>query len=164
MSPSQRAYVGLGGNLGDVAATIRAACIELGSMDGIRVVACSPLYCTPAWGGIEQPDFINAVVALDTALDPPALLAGLLRIERLHGRDRSRETRWGPRTLDLDLLLHGGGPWHSPGLDVPHPRIAERAFVLVPLLDVAPGIVIPGVGSAAAALASLGSVDIGKVG
>jgi len=159
----RRAYVGLGGNVGDVAATLEAACIELGLLAGTRVVACSPLYRTPAWGGIEQPDFLNAVAALDTTLDPPALLAGLLRIERAHGRDRDRETRWGPRTLDLDLLLHGSGPWHGPGLDVPHPRMAERTFVLVPLLDVAPDVVIPGVGRGADALAALGSVDIARV-
>lgn len=155
------AYVGLGGNLGDVAQTVRRALAALDAIPGTRVIDRSRLYRTPAWGPIEQPDFINAVAIVDTALGPHGLLAELLRIERAFGRDRERESaRWGPRTLDLDLLLHGDAVVDDEGLHLPHPRMHERAFVLVPLLDVAPALEIPGQGSARDALAALATGGI----
>jgi 2-amino-4-hydroxy-6-hydroxymethyldihydropteridine diphosphokinase len=155
-APTIRAAVGLGANLGDPAATVRAAFDALGSLPGTRVVATSRLYRTPAWGIQAQPDFINAVAVLDTALAPRDLLDGLLAIERAFGRDREAEAgRWGPRVLDLDLLLHGDATVHAPGLDVPHPHLHVRAFALVPLVDAWPDAVIPGIGPARDALAGV---------
>ncbi len=142
------AYVGLGANLGDAAAILRQAGQALAPLSDRGALRLSRLYRTPAWGMQEQPDFINAVAALSTALVPRELLDALLAIERQHGRDREREQRWGPRTLDLDLLLYGDDVIDEPGLQVPHPRLHERGFVLVPLLEIAPDIRIPGHGAA----------------
>ncbi len=146
MSAAVTACIGLGANLGDAAATLRAAFDAIAELAGTRLVAASPLYVTPAWGLEDQPDFVNAAARVETALAPAALLAALLEIERRFGRDRSREQRWGPRTLDLDLLLYGDAVIDLPGLQVPHPRLHERAFALVPLADVAPGLHIAGHG------------------
>ena len=142
------AAVGLGANLGDAAGTLRAALAALDALPGTRVVRASRLYRTRPWGVQEQPDFINAVAMLDTTLAPRALLDRLHAIERAHGRDRATEPRWGPRTLDLDLLLHGAAVIDAEGLRLPHPRIHERAFVLVPLAEIAPDATIPGAGRA----------------
>ena len=153
MNASVRAFVGLGGNLGDAAATLRAALQSLDQLPETRLLRASQLYRTPAWGNTEQPDFVNAVALLVTTLDARALLDGLLGIERSFGRER-RE-RWGPRVLDLDLLLHGEAIIDEPGLHVPHPHLTERAFVLLPLLEIDPEVVIPSYGPARAALAAL---------
>lgn len=145
-SAAEVAFIGLGGNTGDPAAVLREALIQLDALPGSRLLRSSPLYRTAAWGITEQPDFINAVAALRTTLAPQALLDALLRIEQQHGRDRSREHRWGPRSLDLDLLLYGQRQLEQPGLRVPHPHLHERAFVLVPLGRIAPDVHIPGRG------------------
>ena len=154
------AYVGLGGNLGEVAATLRAATEALARLPATRLLRASRLYRTPAWGLEQQPDFINGVVALETRLAPLELLDALLRIEREFGREREGGPRWGPRTLDLDLLLHGEVVVEQDGLRLPHPHLHERAFVLVPLLEIAADILIPGRGLARDALSRLDSASI----
>ncbi len=157
-----RAFVGLGGNLGDAAATLRAAAQALATLPGTQGFVLSSLYRTPAWGRREQPDFINAVAGFDTSLAPRALLDALLAIEQQFGRSRAADAdaRWGPRTLDLDLLLHGDRMIDVPGLRVPHPYLHQRAFVLVPLLEIAPEVAIPGLGSARDALAGVDRAGI----
>lgn len=149
------AFVGLGGNLGEVAVTLRAATDALARLPATRLLRASRLYRTPAWGLEQQPDFINGVVALETRLTPRELLDALLRIEREFGRERDSGPRWGPRSLDLDLLLHGDAIVEQAGLRLPHPHLHERAFALVPLLEIAADILIPGQGSARDALSRL---------
>ena len=127
-----RAHIGLGANLGDPVATLRAARRELG-VHG-RVSAVSSLYRTPAWGVTEQPPFVNAALALDTELAPQPLLAVLKTLEIELGRIDSY--RWGPRTIDLDILDYGALRLDEPGLTIPHARLAERAFALVPLAEI----------------------------
>ena len=142
------AYVGLGANLGDREATIRAAVAQLPG-----VVAVSPLRETDPVGVTDQPQFLNGVAALETELSPRELLDVLLAVERRLGRER-RE-RWGPRTIDLDLLLYGDEVIDEDGLTVPHPRLRERRFVLEPLADLAPKLVVPGLGGVEELLAEL---------
>ncbi|GHB96830.1 2-amino-4-hydroxy-6-hydroxymethyldihydropteridine diphosphokinase [Thermomonas carbonis] len=142
------AAVGLGANLGDAARNVRKAIDALEQLPGTRPVRASRLYRTPAWGVTAQPDFINAVALLDTALPARDLLHALLDIERACGRVRIEGERWGPRTLDLDLLLYGDAVIDEPGLRVPHPHLHERAFALLPLLDAWPDAAIPGIGPA----------------
>ncbi|HET8818455.1 MAG TPA: 2-amino-4-hydroxy-6-hydroxymethyldihydropteridine diphosphokinase [Xanthomonadaceae bacterium] len=151
------AIVGLGGNQGDAVATLRAALVGLDLLPGTSLLRASRLYRTPAWGKVDQPDFINAAAALATTLAPRELLDRLLGVERAFGRIRAGDgsDRWGPRVLDLDLLLHGDTVVDEPGLRVPHPHLHERAFALLPLVDVAPDAVIPGIGPASDALAAL---------
>lgn len=140
------AYVGLGSNLSDPAAQVRRAMDALAGLPGTELRARSPLYRTAPVGPVEQPEFVNAVAGLETHLSPRALLESLQAIERAHGRVRCG-TRWGPRILDLDILLYGDECLCEPGLRIPHPEIGARAFVLVPLADVAPGsLLVPGVG------------------
>lgn len=134
-----RAAIGLGTNRDDRLATIEAATWALDEADGITVVDVSGVYETAPWGGVDQEPFLNAVVLVDTTLRPADLLADLQATEAAFGRDRSREVRWGPRTLDLDVLLYGDVEVDTPDLVIPHPRLAERAFVLVPLSEVLPG-------------------------
>jgi 2-amino-4-hydroxy-6-hydroxymethyldihydropteridine diphosphokinase len=143
-----RAYVGVGANVGDRAATIDAAVSALPA-----VVAVSKLRETDPVGVVDQPRFLNGAAALDTTLSARELLDVLLTIERDLGRER-RE-RWGPRTIDLDLLLYGGETIEEPGLTVPHPRLHERRFALQPLLDLDPELAIPGRGRVADVLAEL---------
>jgi len=143
---SVHAFVGLGGNVGDVAEAFASAAARMDALPGTQLLRVSRRYRTPAWGLEAQPDFLNAVAMLETQLPARELLDELLAIERMHGRDRATETRWGPRTLDLDLLLYGDETIDEPGLRVPHPRLHERAFALRPLLDIAPDISIPGHG------------------
>ncbi len=141
------AWVALGGNQGEVGATLQAATLAVGALAGTRIVQASALYRTPAWGRTDQPDFINGVLAIETTLPAPALLDRLLAIERRFGRLRDQEAgRWGPRTLDLDLLLYGDQVLELPGLSLPHPRLHERAFVLVPLAEISPRLFVPGRG------------------
>ncbi|MFD0737925.1 2-amino-4-hydroxy-6-hydroxymethyldihydropteridine diphosphokinase [Lysobacter koreensis] len=164
MKAATVAFVGLGGNVGDAAATLRAALRALDGLAGTRLLRASRLYRTPAWGVTAQADFVNAVAMLETRREPQDLLAELLSIERGAGRDRSGDDRWGPRTLDLDLLLHGDTLIDEPGLHVPHPHLHERAFVLVPLLEIAPDLVVPGHGPARELLAAMATVDIQAIG
>ncbi len=141
-----RAYVALGANLGDAPAAVEAAIAELGRLPSTRLAARSSLYRTAPVGYADQPDFVNAVAALDTTLTPRALLDALLALE--HARGRTRDFPNAPRTLDLDVLLYGAQAVREPGLTIPHPRMHERAFVLVPLAEIAPEIEVPGYGRA----------------
>jgi len=142
------AYIGLGANLGDTDQTLRAAANAIAELPDTALRAYSWLYQTPAWGITEQPDFLNAVVMIETELAAPELLYALMQIECQHGRNRATEQRWGPRTLDLDILLYGEEVIDLPGLRVPHPHLHERAFALIPLREISPEIVIPGIGPA----------------
>jgi len=157
------AYVGLGSNVGDGPAEIEAALGRLRAHAEVRVKRVSSLYRSAAWGKTDQPDFTNAVVELETTLGAEALLAVLQAAERAGGRQRSVE-RWGPRRIDLDLLSHGARVVSAPGLQLPHPRMAERAFVLVPLLELEPEFEIPGIGSAANCLARLPPQRVERLG
>ena len=161
---SNRAYIGLGGNLGSVAATLASAFLALDALPQSRLFARSSIYRSPAWGMTDQPDFLNAVAALDTALEAPALLAELLRIERAAGRERAGAVRWGPRTLDLDLLLYADAMIDQPGLRVPHPHLHERAFVLLPLAEIAPDAIVPGRGRVADLVAAVDADGIEALG
>lgn len=152
------ATIGLGANLNDPAAQVEYALAELDRLPGIRLLARSSLYASAPVGYVDQPDFINAVAQVETDLAPRALLAALLDIEHRHGRERS--FRNAPRTLDLDLLLYGDAHFHEDGLTLPHPRMTERAFVLLPLLEIAPGTMIPGRGRAADWLARCGDQHV----
>lgn len=151
------AWVGLGGNLGEVQATFQRALGMLDALPGTTLARCSRYYRTPAWGPVVQPDYLNAVCELRTGLSAERLMPALLEIERACGRDRSAigGLRWGPRTLDLDLLLHGQACVEAEGLSVPHPRLHERAFVLAPLAELEPGLKVPGRGTVAELLAGL---------
>lgn len=131
-----RAFLGLGGNLGDPAAAMAAALRALDRHAGVAVAAVSSLYRTPPWGVTDQPDFLNAVAALDTTLSARRLLDLCLAVER--DLKRVRTERWGPRAIDIDILLFGDEAIDAEGLQVPHPRMADRAFVLVPLAEIAP--------------------------
>jgi 2-amino-4-hydroxy-6-hydroxymethyldihydropteridine diphosphokinase len=137
------AAVALGSNLADPVAQVRRAFGAMGALPATRVVARSRLYRTRAVGP-PQPDYVNAAALLETRLDALSLFDALLAIEAAHGRARGE--RWGPRTLDLDLLVYGDAVIDTPRLTVPHPQLALRPFVLVPLAEVAPGLVVPGVG------------------
>ncbi|HEY0504308.1 MAG TPA: 2-amino-4-hydroxy-6-hydroxymethyldihydropteridine diphosphokinase [Lysobacter sp.] len=159
---SQVAFVGLGSNIGDGIATVRAALAALDGIEDTQLARASRLYRTAAWGVKDQPDFINAVAMLRTRRTPQQLLADMLAIERAAGRDRRADgsDRWGPRTLDLDLLLFGEQVIQEPGLHVPHPHLHERAFVLVPLAEIAPDARIPGIGTAREALSRMASSEV----
>lgn len=146
------ATIGLGANLDDPAEQVEHALAELDRLPATQLVARSRLYASAPVGYVDQPDFINAVAQVATALAPRVLLAALLEIEQQHGRQRS--FRNAPRTLDLDLLLYGSAHFHEDGLTLPHPRMHERAFVLYPLLEIAPATHIPGRGRAADWLAA----------
>jgi 2-amino-4-hydroxy-6-hydroxymethyldihydropteridine diphosphokinase len=141
-----RAYVGLGSNLGDRSATLICALELLGGRPGIDIVAVSSFRETDPVGFLDQPRFLNAAVAIETSLQPEALLFVLLDVERELGRTREGP-RYGPRTIDLDLLLVEGVTVDEPGLTVPHPRLHERAFALAPLAELEPSLVVPGHGS-----------------
>ncbi len=146
MSPPERqhAYIGLGSNLDRPLDQIRRALARLAALPESRLAACSAPWRSAPVGPVRQPDFINAVCRLDTALEPEALMDSLLAIERAQGRVRAQPG--GPRTLDLDLLLYGARRCRRPGLTLPHPRLHERAFVLYPLREIAPQLRIPGRG------------------
>lgn len=162
MSVAEVAFVGLGSNLGDSAAILRGAFEALAALPGTRLLRASSLYRTPAWGVTAQPDFVNAAAMLETTRAPQALLRAMLAIEREAGRDRREDgsDRWGPRTLDLDLLLYGQHCLDEPGLRLPHPHLHQRAFALLPLLEIAPDAQIPGIGPARDALAQIEIGDI----
>lgn len=155
MTQQVEACIGLGANIGQPIDAIQQAFADLQALPLTTVVATSRLYRTPAWGRVDQPDFINAAALLRTQLRPVELLNHLLDIERKAGRTRDSEIasmRWGPRVLDLDLLLYGDRRLNEPGLRVPHPHLHERAFALVPLAEIAPNAAFPGYGSVAEAL------------
>lgn len=152
------AYIGLGANLDDPAAQVSQAMDELARLPESRLTARSSLYISAPVGYEAQPDFINAAVEVQTRLAPRALLSALLDIEHHHGRNRS--FRNAPRTLDLDLLLYGQAHFHEEGLTLPHPRMHERAFVLLPLLEIAPTLTLPDNGRADMLLALCASQDV----
>jgi 2-amino-4-hydroxy-6-hydroxymethyldihydropteridine diphosphokinase len=137
----ETAYLGLGSNLGDRLANLRSAVDRLGEEEGIRVDASSRVWETAPVGGPEQPDYLNAVVRVETDLEPRDLLEVCRRIESALGRERA--VRWGPRTIDVDVLLYDERTVDEPDLVVPHPRIAERAFVVLPLLELDPDPILP---------------------
>ncbi|MGX5800170.1 2-amino-4-hydroxy-6-hydroxymethyldihydropteridine diphosphokinase [Bradyrhizobium sp. Arg314] len=150
-------YLSLGGNLGDPANSMGAALRILDGDDQTRVTAVSSLYRTPPWGKLDQPDFLNAAAAIETALSPRALLDLCLDVERR--LKRVREERWGPRLIDIDILVFGDRVIHETGLEVPHPRMLERAFVLAPLAEIAPGLSVGG----RSVSERLGAVDISGI-
>jgi 2-amino-4-hydroxy-6-hydroxymethyldihydropteridine diphosphokinase len=139
------ALLSLGGNVGDVRATLDRAVAMLCDGGDVRLVARSSDYRTPPWGVADQPPFVNLCIAVDTGLTPQALLARAQAIERALGRDRSGERRWGPRAVDIDLLAYDDLALNEPELTLPHPRLFERAFVLVPLAEIAPERMIAGI-------------------
>jgi 2-amino-4-hydroxy-6-hydroxymethyldihydropteridine diphosphokinase len=141
------AYVALGSNLDDPRAQIRSALDRLAALPGTRLVRQSSLYRNPPAGGLDQPEFMNALAEIETRMTPRRLLDALLDIERAQGRVRDYPNA--PRTLDLDIVLYGDRTVREPGLVVPHPRMLERAFVLVPLAEIAPDAVVPGAGKVA---------------
>ncbi len=152
-------YVGLGSNLADPRSQVSRAIEELARLPGCTLCVRSSLYATVPLGPVDQPDFINAVVSIASSLAPLALLGALQAIEQAHGRQRDG-TRWGPRTLDLDLLLYGEDTLDLADLVLPHPEIANRAFVLVPLAEIAPaGLIVPGQGRVADLLAARDDLD-----
>ena len=132
------ALLGLGGNLGDVRETLERAIERLCIDDAVRLLARSGDYRTPPWGRTDQPAFVNCCIAVETALPPHALLQRALATERAFGRDRASGERWGPRTLDVDILAYEGVTLREPDLILPHPRLLERAFVLIPLAEIRP--------------------------
>ena len=149
------AFVGIGSNLGEPERQIAAALEQLAAEDGIELVAASALRETEPVGYLDQPRFLNGAAQLETALPPRELLERLLEIESRLGRVRGAGPRFGPRTIDLDLLVYGDEIIDEPGLTVPHPRLWERRFVLEPLAELAPGLDIPGLGPVQALLAEL---------
>lgn len=149
------AFVALGSNLGDREAAIRGALAELESEPGIAVTSVSTLIDTEPVGFLDQPRFLNGVAAVETELSARDLLALLLDVERRFGRLREGVPLQGPRTLDLDLVLYDDAEIDEPGLTVPHPRLHERAFVLGPLAEIAPGLEVPGKGKVETILARL---------
>lgn len=153
-----RAYVAFGANLGDPAAAFAEALQRLDALPATRVAARSSLYRSAPVGVDGQPDYINAVIALDTALAPRALLDALLAIE--HDAGRRRDVALAPRTMDLDLLLHGEAVVDEPGLQIPHPRMHERAFALLPLAEIDPAALIPGRGRVAELLPAVSAQAI----
>ncbi|MCX7139607.1 MAG: 2-amino-4-hydroxy-6-hydroxymethyldihydropteridine diphosphokinase [Proteobacteria bacterium] len=156
------AFIGLGSNLGDSESTVRHGIAALAGLPLIELTAASSLYRSAPIDATGQPDYVNAVAEVATGLSPPSLLAALLSIEKDHGRERS--FRNAPRTLDLDLLLYDADTIDAPGLVVPHPRMHERAFVLAPLLELAPACVIPGKGPASEWLARCAGQALGRIG
>ena len=158
------ACIGLGANLGDAPATLRAAIQTLAGLPGTQLLASSRLYRSPAWGNEAQPDFVNAAVALQTELPAPQLLEQLLAIEQQFGRVREPGQHWGPRLLDLDLLLYAEQVIDLPQLKVPHPFLHQRGFALLPLADVAPQALIPGHGTVRDVLVGINTSGIDPIG
>jgi 2-amino-4-hydroxy-6-hydroxymethyldihydropteridine diphosphokinase len=155
------AYIGIGANLEDPRAQVLRAFDELANVPDTRVTARSSLYRTAPIGHADQPDFVNAVAAVDTRLAARALLRELQALEARHGRRRSFPNA--PRTLDLDLLLYGDARIDEPGLSVPHPRMHERAFVLQPLVEIAPQVEIPQRGPASGCLAASAGQKVERI-
>lgn len=158
-------YLGLGANVGDAVTTLTAAVYALDDIDGVSVFDVSSVYVTDPWPPPDDPrhvpqdPFRNLVVACDTTRDANELLTETQLIEAAFGRDRAREQRWGPRPLDIDLLVYGDTVLDNDRLTLPHPRITERAFVLVPLMEIAPGLVLPTGERVTQALAKLAPFD-----
>ncbi|MGE0752603.1 MAG: 2-amino-4-hydroxy-6-hydroxymethyldihydropteridine diphosphokinase [Variibacter sp.] len=139
------ALLGLGGNLGDVRDTLERAIATFCDDKTVRLLARSADYRTPPWGRTDQPPFVNCAIAVETTLPPRALLQRALAVERAFGRDRAGGERWGPRLLDIDILVYDDVTLNEPDLALPHPRLLERAFVLVPLAEIRPDVTVHGV-------------------
>src|SRR5215472_1613064 len=154
--------IALGGNVGDVRATFEKAIANICGMAQAALLARSSDYSTPPWGNEQQARFVNACIEIETSLDPHALLFTLQKVERKFGRDRAGETRWGPRALDLDLIAYDEVALQRPELTLPHPRLFERAFVLVPLVEIAPDRLVGG-RSVKAALGGLSTEGIERL-
>ncbi|MDR1961046.1 MAG: 2-amino-4-hydroxy-6-hydroxymethyldihydropteridine diphosphokinase [Gracilibacteraceae bacterium] len=150
-------YLSLGGNIEPREDYLRRAAAALDARPGLRVTRLSALYETAPWGGVPQADFLNMAAAVATTLTPEELLTACQETEALLGRDRARGERWGPREIDIDILLLGKLIRSAPELTIPHPRLTERAFVLVPLLEIAPGLKLPD-GTPLTALTGRGAV------
>ena len=159
---SVRAFIGLGSNLDAPAARVSRAFADLARIPATTLIATSPLYANPPFGPVAQGEFVNAVAAIDTALTPRALLVELRRIEAAHGRVRDG-TRWGPRTLDLDILVFGDLELDEPDLHLPHRGLTERNFVLYPLADLAPDLVLPRYGALTSLLARCSSEGLRRL-
>ena len=155
------AYLCLGGNVGDPRATLARARALL-ARAGLTLVRTSALYRTPPWGPVPQGDYLNQVIEVASPVGALSLLHLALRVERMLGRDRTREERYGPRPIDIDILAFGTERHDTPDLQLPHPRLMERAFALVPLAEIAPGLVIEGV-RVADALARLDQAGIVRI-
>ncbi|OQX16060.1 MAG: 2-amino-4-hydroxy-6-hydroxymethyldihydropteridine diphosphokinase [Thiothrix lacustris] len=153
-------YIGLGSNLGNPVANLHSALKQLAGMEGVELQGVSRFYTSKPMGPPDQPDYVNAVAGVLTPLPAHALLQTLFTVERAHGRVRDVGLRWGPRTLDLDLLLYGDAMIDTPDLCVPHPGIGERSFVVLPLLDLAPHLVLPDGRSLSACRAALACDDL----
>lgn len=158
----RQCFISLGSNIGDGPAIIQKALARLAQTEGVQLGRVSSLYRTAPWGNTEQAEFTNAVAELETLLEAPELLAGLLGIERELGRNRDTG-HWGPRLIDLDLLTYGDELINRPGLIVPHPHMHERAFVLVPLLELEPEFEIPGLGRAVVFQQQFASQPVRKI-
>jgi 2-amino-4-hydroxy-6-hydroxymethyldihydropteridine diphosphokinase len=160
------ALIALGGNVGDVRATFQKAISNVCGMAQAALIARSSDYSTPPWGDEDQAPFINACIEIETGLDPHALLFVMQKVEQKFGRTRAKERRWGPRTLDLDLIAYDDVSLQKPELTLPHPRLFERAFVLVPLAEIAPDRVIAGqkVSDALAGISSGGIERLSDIG
>lgn len=156
------AVLGLGGNVGDRLATLRSAVAALVALPGVSAVRASSVYETPPWGPVPQPPYLNAVALVSVELPALSLLHALQAIEAVHGR--VRDVRWGPRTLDLDIVSYGSDVSAAPELTLPHPRAHERAFVLVPWLELDPLAALPGLGPVAPLLARLDTAGVRRVG
>lgn len=161
MSDMVAAYIGLGSNLDDPEEQLRRAFTELAQIPCTRLICNSDLYRNPPMGGLDQPDYINAVARVETSLGPEQLLQQLQAIETAHGRTRAG--RWGARTLDLDLLVYGSNIIDTPDLQLPHPGVHERAFVLYPLHEIAPDLEIPGRGQVTGLLENCSSDGLTKI-
>ncbi len=156
------AYIGLGSNLDDPVNQVQTALEELNAIHQTRLIRHSSLYRSDPVGPPGQPDYINAVAEIETCLEPLPLLRELQAIEQKH--QRVRRIRWGPRTLDLDLLIYGNTQIEDPDLTVPHAMLTERSFVLYPLAEIAPDLQIPGHGCVAELLKNLSGQDLSKIG
>lgn len=156
------AYLCLGSNLGDRAATMAKAVGLIARTGGVSILSRSSLYETPPWGPVPQGPYLNLVVAIETELSARELLYMLLGVEHAFGRDRTREIRFGPRTIDIDILLYGEEKIDEPDLEIPHPRMMERAFALLPLAEIAPELKVEGV-AIRDALAGLDTTGIVQV-
>jgi len=161
--PPIRAFIGLGANVGEVETTLTEAMWAIDSLPQTSIRAQSKFYRTPPWGLLDQPEFINAVVEVQTRLVPRILLNYLLDVETRFGRERSEGEKWGPRELDLDLLIFGDEQIDMPGMHLPHPHLHERAFVLVPLAEIAAALEIPGLGKVSDLLAKVDATGIDPI-
>jgi 2-amino-4-hydroxy-6-hydroxymethyldihydropteridine diphosphokinase len=159
----ERVFIGLGGNQGDTVLILKQAIQQIAHFDETEMVAVSSFYLSPAWGGIEQAAFTNAVLEIRTTMQPEALLHTLLELERHFGRNRTQEVRWGPRRLDCDILLYGNYQLNTQQLIIPHPRLTERVFVLLPLFELDPKLFIAEFGTVSELLNEVADQMIKKI-